>query len=382
MLHIGIDARMYGAAQNRGIGRYIEKLLEHVEKIDRRNRYHIFLKKENSVGYRPHAANFTTHIVPLPWYTVREQALFPAVLRRHRLDLVHFPHFNVPVFLGVPYIATIHDLIMTHYREDRATTKNRILYAVKMGMARWIMEKTVMRARHIIVPSQFTKQELQEKIPDANAPVSVIYEGMPERKYVEEKQAGNILGSFRIREPYLLYVGAAYPHKNLDVLLKAFYELLQKNNSTTGARLSLVCIGRQDFFYQRLKKGIPRRFLSRVIFTDAITDELLALLYTRARAFVFPSLVEGFGLPPLEAMAYGVPVTASGIPVHKEILGNAAVYFEADNPRDLARSLQKVLWDEPLRERLGRAGFQRVKKYDWHTMAEQTVALYEKVARG
>jgi glycosyltransferase involved in cell wall biosynthesis len=169
-------------------------------------------------------------------------------------------------------------------------------------------------------------------------------------------------------------VGNAYPHKNLEKLIGAFEALINNNKD-----LELVLVGEMDYFYQRLKKYVREKFsqlVSKVIFTDFVSDEELVVLYGNSAIYVFPSLCEGFGLPPLEAMVHGVPVVSSRSTCLPEVLGEAAVYFDATSPQDMAEKINKVLSDESSRQKLIAAGYEQIKKYSWEKMAEETLKIY------
>jgi len=168
------------------------------------------------------------------------------------------------------------------------------------------------------------------------------------------------------KKPYLLYVGNAYPHKNLENLILAFRKIKQDNFD-----LQLVLVGGDDYFYKKLKKNN-----NDVIFTGFIKDEDLNVLYNNAALYVFPSLYEGFGLPPLEAMKRGVPVASSNATCLPEVLGDAAIYFNPLDVDDMAEKIKKALLDEGLRKNLIQKGFEQIKKYSWQKMARETLEVY------
>lgn len=193
-----------------------------------------------------------------------------------------------------------------------------------------------------------------------------------------DKNQKYILEKYKINKPYLLYVGNAYPHKNLGRLIETFKILI----NTYEKDLQLVLVGEEDYFYQRLKKEISSILYSikefdRIIFTGFVPEEELLTFYQNAAVYIFPSLCEGFGLPPLEAMAHGVPVVCSKSTCLPEILGEAVVYFDATNPQNMAKKINSVLSDESLRQKLIAAGYEQIKKYSWRKMAEETLKIYK-----
>lgn len=181
----------------------------------------------------------------------------------------------------------------------------------------------------------------------------------------------------KIKEPYLLYVGNAYPHKNLERLLQAFKIVLEKKQN-----LSLVLVGEIDYFYQRLQKRTKELNLNnKVIFTNRVSDKILKDLYQNALVYVFPSLAEGFGLPGLEAMKQGLPVVCSDQGPLPEVYDQAAAYFNAENIEEMARIILGVIFDHGLREDLKRQGYSQIKKYSWQKCAQQTFEVYKKTLK-
>jgi glycosyltransferase involved in cell wall biosynthesis len=173
-----------------------------------------------------------------------------------------------------------------------------------------------------------------------------------------------------IKQPYLLYVGNAYPHKNLEGLIKAYAEIEKEIKN-----LSLVLVGKEDYFYNRLKQ-LAKNFSSNIIFPGFVPDSELAALYQNATAYVFASFYEGFGLPPLEAMAHGLPVVSSSKTCLPEVLGDAALYFNPDDKEDMKNKIKQIIQDEKLRENLRSRGYLQAKKYSWQECAEKTLGVY------
>lgn len=361
-MRIGIDARFYGVG-GKGIGRYLQKLIENLEKIDLENQYFIFLKKKNFNSYQPKNKNFHKILADYPWYSFKEQIFLPLKLKKYHLDLVHFPHFNVPILYFGNFVVTIHDL--THHFFNKKTSKhNFIFYFLKYLAYKLAFFLAVKKAKKIITVSNFVKNQLIKYFRIKGEKIAVIYEGV-DFKNIESEKPG-----FQIKSPYLLYVGNAYPHKNLENLIKAFSELKDLN-------LSMVLVGKIDYFYERLKKIIKKFSLEKkIILTDEIPDRNLKWLYKNALAYVFPSLSEGFGLPGLEAMTCGIPVIASDKTSLPEIYGPAAIYFSPENIEEIVKAIKKILKDKNLREKLIKKGFEQIKKYSWEDCARRTIEIY------
>lgn len=369
-MKIGIDARLYGAQKNRGIGRYIEKLLSHLQIMDKTNQYYIFLLPENFDLLEIKSTNFHKIKVNIPWYSWQEQLWWPFVLYSYNFDLVHFTHFNVPMIYGRKYIITLHDLIMTHYTDDRSTTKNKYIYKLKIQLARFMVNFTARKAQGIICPSQYTRSDVIKHLGIKKENCRVIYEAVEtqNRELVVEKADNQ-----KIPGKFFLYVGAAYPHKNLERLINGFLQF------TRSANYYLVLVGRIDYFYSRLKEMYKDQ--DRIIFTGQVSDQELAILYSQATAFVFPSLVEGFGLPPLEAMHYNCPVVSSNSSCLPEILGEAALYFNPIKVEEITASLVKIVTDKNLAEKLKINGRKLIQNYSWPKMASETIQVYEQFCK-
>ncbi|HEX8974509.1 MAG TPA: glycosyltransferase family 1 protein [Patescibacteria group bacterium] len=370
MARIGIDARFFGSL-GKGLGRYTQKLIENLERIDRENQYVVFLRKDNFDEYVPKNPNFHKVLADYRWYTFSEQLFFPRLLKKHDLDLVHFPHFNVPLLYRRKIVVTIHDLILLHFPTLRSTTLSPIWYWIKYLAYKWVIGSAVSRARHILTVSEFTKKDILEHYSKAKNKISVTYEACENGQEKERKNDSQIIRKYGIMKPYLLYVGNAYPHKNLERLIDAFGQLLQGN-----PELMLVLVGKEDYFYGRLKAYARAKGIASVIFAGFVPDDELGQFYADAQAYVFPSLYEGFGLPPLEAMKELVPVICSNHECMQEILGDAAYFVDAHSQNELANGLDEVLANEKLRQALVEKGKKQIKKYSWEKMAQDTLAAY------
>jgi len=374
-LKIGIDARFYGPRQ-KGLGRYVEKLIEQLEEIDNKNQYIVFLRKENWDEYQPRNPNFKRALADYGWYGFKEQIFLPIKIWQSKVDLIHFPHFNVPLFCPAPFVVTIHDLILKRFPTKRASTLHPFFYQLKKIAYHLVINSAVKRAKRIIAVSNYTKKDILEYFKVNPEKIQVIYEGAPDPVIKsKEKPKG-------ISKPYLLYVGNAYPHKNLEGLILAFAKIKNNeqqtmNNENSG--LQLVLVGEIDYFYKRLKKFIHNSsFLihDSITFTDFVSDKELAILYQNAVCYVFPSFCEGFGLPPLEAMAHNLPVISSSATCLPEILGQAAAYFNPENPEEIAGKIKQVLEDKRLQKKMISLGKERIKEYSWRKMAKEILRIY------
>lgn len=392
-MKIGIDARFYGSAGRGGLGRYTAELIRELEVLDTENDYVIFLRRENFDHYMPTNRHFRKVLADFRWYSCAEQFLFPLALFRERLDLVHFPHFNVPLLYRRPFVVTVHDLILLRFPTLRATTLSPLLYRLKFLAYRLVIRNAIFRSDSLITISEYTKRDILSCYNITPDKLTVTYEAaspvcriLPYERAVQFFASIGILppevsvkrkySSFHdILKPYALYVGNAYPHKNLEFLLSAFDQF-----PDTTARLVLV--GGDDYFYRRLKMYAKRRNMDRIIFAGVVSDEQLDLLYRYARVSVFSSLYEGFGLPPLEAMAKGSPVIAARATTFPEVLGDAAILFDPHDSSAFQTALVSIWNDEALRTSLRARGFAQVARFSWENMAKETLSVYKTHFKG
>lgn len=374
-MKIGIDARFFGTP-GKGLGRYTEKLVRWLEVIDTVNEYEIFLYGESFYEYQPKNPRFTKIQVPYRWYGFAEQFLYPLFLWRRKLDLMHFPHFNVPLFFRGPFVVTIHDLILLHYPTQKASTHHVFWYRFKYLMYLFVIRSALKRAKLIFTVSEFTKNDVEQCYPKAKTKMFLTLEGVDQFcAWQDPLAAERILSSYwkkvkKNREvPYVLYVGNSYPHKNLDIFL-----MLAK----TKPDVDVVLVGRKDYFYSRLQKKIDEAGLKNIFLVGGAPDTHLGLLYQNARAYVFPSLYEGFGLPPLEAMQYGIPVLVSNRGSLPEVVGEAALVANPENHEEFIAAYEALLSDVQKREILRKKGFIQAATFSWQKMAEATKDLYTK----
>ena len=370
-MKIGIDARFFGPG-SKGLGRYTQKLVTHLEDIDHTNQYVIFLRKDNFEAYKPKNKNFKKVLADYRWYTLVEQVFFPITLYKERCDTVHFPHFNVPILYFGKILVTIHDLILLRYPTHKASTHSKIFYKFKFLMYRLVIFNALSRAKKIIAVSKFTKDDICKLYKKVCNKIDVIYEAA-EIKLSEKTDKEIDLKKYGIMNEYILYVGNAYPHKNLYTLVDAFALYLKRG----GKAQNLVLVGRNDYFYDNLRVHIKQKQIAGIIILDTVTDEVLYKLYKGALFFVFPSLYEGFGLPPLEAQLLGVSVLSSEHKCMKEILSEeGALYCDASSKKELADSMQLLSTDFELRANLVKIGLLNAKKYSWQRMAKETHKKY------
>jgi len=371
-MRIGIDCRLW---RESGVGRYTRNLVKNILGIDKKNYYILFCldrDKKEIAEYLSSANNFKIVKVDIRWHSLSEQVKFPFVLQKEELDLVHFPYFSVPVFYRKPFVITIHDLILHHFPTGEASTLPYTVFYFKLLGYKFVIKKAAQAAEKIITVSNFTKEEIRKHLLVPEEKISVIYEGIDEDLVSDEEEKNNEFDK-DFDEDFFLYVGNAYPHKNLEGLISAFYAIHRNHPDT-----KLFLVGRGDYFYNRLRKKVSSLKLGGVVrFLGEVDDRRLRLLYRKARALIAPSFMEGFSLPVVEAMANNCLVLASDIPVHREIAGDAVLYFSFEG-NDFVEKMKMILthnrsyWDF-----LRRKGRERAKSFSWQDMARKTLKVYQ-----
>ncbi len=367
-MHIGIDARMTKIPG--GHGRYLTQLITHLQQIDTDNQYTLFVLPQDTDSF---SVPKHWRIIPvnIPWYGLREQLLFSRAIYKSDVELMHFPHWNVPLNYRSKFIVTIHDLTLLHYPSRKTSTKSLVTYWIKQWAFKKTLRSAATRAQHIITPSEHVRDDVIKTLGVSPTHVTCVYEGAPEpfdcnQAIALSKPIGK--NNIQIQTPYVLYVGVAYPHKNLDRLIQAFVKYKSKN---PGA-LKLVLAGKSNYFYKQLKKQTDHQ---DILFLGEVTDAELDSLYCNATALAYVSLSEGFGLPPLEALAHDIPVLASNTTCLPEILGNSAIFIDPLSTSDIAQGIHHVTTQTHNQQQRQKRK-NTLAKYNWKRMAKQTLKIY------
>lgn len=364
-MKIVIDARELRTST----GRYVERLIHYLQKIDHKNSYIILLKPKDMDGWTPTNPNFTKIACPHKEYTFAEQIQFKFQLEKLKPDLVHFSMVQQPVFYNAsPVVTTMQDFTTIRFRNP---AKNLIIFAIKRLVYIWVNKRVAKKSAHIITISNFMKEDLINYTKISPNKITVTLESADKIKE-DPKPVGSLVG-----KKFIMYVGRPTPHKNLKRLIDAFSLLREKHPD-----LVLALAGKKDKNYQTHQDYVEKNNIKNVIFTGFISDAQLRWMYENTAVYCFPSLSEGFGLPGLEAMMHGAPVASSTATCLPETHGDAAHYFDPYNTDDITRAIDEILSDKTLRNRLIEEGKKHVKTFSWERMARQTLEVYEKYGRG
>jgi glycosyltransferase involved in cell wall biosynthesis len=306
-----------------------------------------------------------------PYYSLQEQVELPRILRRKQVDVLHSPHFNMPLARPCTTVATFHDVIYLACKQDLPSRVGRLYYHAMMAAA-------VRRADRIITVSEFSRGEIVRYLKADSSKIDVIHSGV-DRKFrpVDDKtQVQAVLSRYRLDEAYILYTGIYKPRKNHAGLLRAFRELL-----LDGTRAKLVIAGATERGGDDLRRLANELGIAhKLILAGDVPDPDLPALYSAARVYACPSLYEGFGFTVLEAMACGVPVVCSPAASLPEIAGDAAHYADARNPQEFAAALQNAFSNADLRRELVTKGLNRARRFRWQSTAIATLNVYERAA--
>lgn len=356
-MHIAIDARII----NSSTGRYIERLLHYLQKVDLVNTYTVLVPSKDLDFWQPTNPNFVVMAADFEQFSFAEQFGFKRFLDDLKPDLVHFCMPQQPIFYRGAHVTTIHDLTqLKTYNSD----KNWFVYHFKQLVAYFVFAIVARTSKQVIVPTEYTKRDVMKTLRVRADQITVTYEAA-------DKTDGELQPYDHPFTNYLLYVGQQSDYKNIKRLGDAHQKLLSAHPN-----LGLILVGKKNKAIAKNEAYFTKRGYKNIHFTGFVDDTQRDWLYTNADAYVFPSLMEGFGLPGLEAMGYGAPVVSSNATCLPEVYGDAAEYFNPKDVNDIVTAINTVLTDESRRTQLIENGYKQLAKYSWRRMAEQTHALY------
>ena len=380
-LRIAIDVRHI---RDFGFGTHIRNLVHGLAEIDQDNHYTLIAHADDVHSLQMLGPNFEAIVYHRHDSQQIDNVAFPMFVRRLGVDLCHIPVARVPFFMPEPYVVTVHDLSSILLSPQPGT---------RASLHRFRFRRGLLRAAKVIAVSAATERDVENLVgipPDRIRQVR----GAPDPAFLERGPAGGddevralerqrILERYQISYPFLLYAGAIRPQKNIPRLVEAFAVLRGDLEShPLFKELRLLIIGDEISRHPAVRRAVIQTRVEDVVrFLGFVPFDTLRVIYESAEAFVFPSLYEGFGLPPLEAMASGTPVITSGVSSLPEVVGDAAVIVNPENVFDIARGMREVLLDAALRQRLVRKGYEQVKKFSWEQSAKDVREVYQEVAR-
>ena len=369
-MKIGLDLRM--ASTDYGIGRYSLELVRAILERDRKNEYVLFVRDPavfKKSGFDLHS-NITLVEANYRHYSFAEQFGFSFLLTSYNLDLTHFLNFNVPLMYRRRFVATIHDLV--HHKLP-GNKKRRFLHRLAY---RAVMRHAVFASKRIITVSNASKNDLVQTYRLPEEKIKVIYEAAAPFP-VTDSDVAEVRQRYGIDKPYLIFVGVMERKKNVPLLAKGFDILKERYQQN----VQLVLVGKMDPHYPEvldLAKTIKYR--KDLVITGPLTDKEKYALYKGAEVFVSASKFEGFGLPGVEAMSIGLPLAVSNTAVFNEVYDNGALYFNPDDPNDIAEKVNLLLTDQKYKQLVANNAYARAQIFSWANAAKQTIDLYNSLA--
>ena len=377
-MKIGIDARFFRRSTG-GNGRYTRNLLKYILLADKNDQFIVFLTPADRQEFDLKAENLKKRVVDIDHYSLKEQSHLPSVIKREKLDLIHFTNFNHPIFYRGPFIVTIHDLTMVLY-----PAKGRQISPLHRLPFVTVFKNALRRSSKIITPSKSTADDLYKYFGTDPEKIIVIPEGIEpyfrpvDSKAIKSKEI-ELQHRLGIERPYLLFVSQWRPHKGIGELLDAF-ELVTKRYKIP---VNLVLVGSPNPNFPQIttkvEKIVAKAKKWRIFTPGFVEEEDLLLLYQLADAFVLPSFYEGFGLPILEAMASGVPVICSKNSSLPEVAGDAVQYCDPYRYPTIAKAIAQVLTNKQLSNKLKAEGLKRCKQFTWSKCAQKTLEVYKEI---
>ena len=363
-----------------GIGTYTRNVVRALARLDRENHYFLIGSPQKVSEIGPLPPNFEPILQLDPDTSLKGWLECRAIVKHTGCDLLHIPHlFSLPQQLPCPYVITVHDVLEHMYRARGHSSLRRSLHFQ-------FTRRALKNAARIFAVSRYTKSEVEKLFGVPGDRIEVVYNAIDERflrGHASEADKQSLAERYLVNYPFLLYAGRISPHKNLVRIIEAFSALkaeLEKDEKYPD--LKLIIIGDELSKHPDLRRTVIRGGVQNdVRFMGFIPIEVLRIFYDAAKIFVFPSLYEGFGMPPLEAMAHGTPVVTSNTSSLPEVVGKAAVLVNPENVFEIMRALHRVLVDQALRDKLKSRGYEQGAKFSWDASARQMLVVYQDIAQ-
>jgi glycosyltransferase involved in cell wall biosynthesis len=371
---IGFDIRR---SDSFGVGTYIKSLLPALARRGGGHRYLLVGGERHQASFKNLPENFSFLSFEKRFSGLENHLRFQFLLRPLSLDVFHVPHRAVPYFMPCPYVSTVHDLDQILFREAFGSK-------FQAGSRFHVLRHGLRRANRLIAVSEATKRDIMSFLGIREERICVIHNAIDEQLMLADSELDRrrTLERYQVDYPFLLYVGNIQPQKNLSRLVEAFSVVRSElQQHPLYGNLRLIIIGNNPAAHSDVRNSVIRsRVQQWVRFLGFVPVETLRIFYATAVAFVFPSLYEGFGLPPLEAMAQGTPVITSNTSSLPEVVGDAAVLVNPENVFDIARGIRQTLLDDAVRLDLSIRGRERASRYSWDRAAIRVLELYGEAA--
>lgn len=372
-MKIGIEAQRLFRPHKHGMDIVALELIRALQIIDKKNEYYIFVKPDEDRACLNATPNF--HIVEIPSvnYVVWEQLLLPFYAQKYGLDILHCTSNTAPLLLSMPLILTLHDVIFMEKTTGENTSSNYQKYG---NMYRkWLVPKIVRKCKNIITISEVEKANITQTLGLKNESVTVVHNGVSQR--FGKKPSLDVMEKIKINlglmDDFFLFLGNVEPRKNVKNTVKAFVAFAEQNPT-----VKLVITGLKSSFIEHILIEINKKdLLNRFVLTGFVDETTLLTLYAEAKVFLYPSLREGFGLPILEAMAFGIPVVTSNISAMPEVAGDAAFMVNPYSVEEITEGMTTAYQNESLRKTKIVLGFERPNLFTWQNTAIKILDIYQ-----
>jgi len=362
-MHIAIDARII----NSSTGRYVERLLTNLEKIDTKNTYSVLVRAKDKDYWKPRNKNFKVVIADFPNYSFPEQIGFYFLLRKIKPDLVHFCMPQQPLLYRGKRVTTVHDLTLVRFEN---IDMNPLVYKTRKFIFTKLIRNVIERSDAIFTPTEYIRQDVLDFTSQEYAPK--VHKTLEAWDAVADKLEP--IAELKNKK-FIFFVGNAFPYKNVQLIVDSFVELYEKEPS-----LHLALAGKKDYFYEQIEQYAKEKgVLDRVHILGFISEGEKRWMFRNGVAYIIASLSEGFHIPGLEAMAEDCPVLSSNATCLPEVYGDAALFFDPHKSTELAHLIEKVMHDSKLRQKMARLGKKRLGDFSWERMARETHAIYLQV---
>jgi glycosyltransferase involved in cell wall biosynthesis len=375
-MKIGIEAQRLFRSHKHGMDIVALELIRALQEIDTKNEYYIFVKADEDNTCLSETPNF--HIIEVPGgnYVFWEQIMLPIYARKYGVDVLHCTSNTAPMFLSMPLILTLHDVIFMEKTAGKNTSSNY----QKFGnlYRKWLVPKIVGECQQIVTISKVEKANIVRVLGLSEATITVVHNGVSGRFGIKPstKTVNEVRKELGLDSDFFLFLGNVEPRKNVTNTVKAFVEFAE-----TNANIKLVITGLKSTFVADILSEVGKTaFLNRFVFAGFVAENVLLTLYAEAKVFLYPSLREGFGLPILEAMAFGTPVVTSNISAMPEVAGDAAFLVNPFLVDEIAAGMKLAYENDTLRQEKITLGFLRPSMFTWQNTAKMMLNIYQKRA--
>ncbi|CAH0995992.1 D-inositol-3-phosphate glycosyltransferase [Emticicia aquatica] len=373
-MKIGIEAQRLFRPHKHGMDIVALELIRSLQKIDTENDYFIFVKSDEDNTCLSETSNFRIIEVPGKNYVFWEQIMLPIYAKKYGVDVLHCTSNTAPMFLSMPLVLTLHDVIFMEQSKGKNTSSN---YQKFGNMYRkWLVPKIIRKCKHVVTISAVEKANIVKVLGLPSDDITVVHNGVSGRFGVKPspETINEVRKQLNLDDDFFLFLGNVEPRKNVNNTVKAFVAF-----ASTDDKVKLVITGLKSSFVEEILNEIGKiSFLNRFVFAGFVSENVLLTLYSEAKVFLYPSLREGFGLPILEAMAFGTPVVTSNISAMPEVAGDAAFLVNPYAVDEIATTMKTAYENQELRKEKISSGYLRPSMFTWEKTAEKMLKIYQK----